>query len=94
MQRTLGRAYQRLQGNHPRRPDGNRTMEAFCDALFAIGLLAFPAGIAVGLWGCIGKFEPSRVAAGLGLIIISPLALLLWERLAWEPFIERLSQMD
>ena len=94
MQRTLGRAYQRLQGNHPRRADGNWVMELFYDALFAFGLIAFPAGAALLLWGCIARFEPARMSAGVALMLLSPLALLVWERLAWEPFVERLSQMD
>ncbi len=94
MQRTLDRAYQRIQGNHPRRPDGARGMELFCDALLALGVLAFAAGLALILWGCIVRFEPIRIAAGAALVIFGPLVLLLWERLAWEPFAERLSQMD
>ncbi len=93
MQRTLGRAYQRLRGGHPRRPEGERAMELFCDALFALGVLAFPAGVALISWGCIAKFERIRIAAGAALVILSPLVMLLWERLAWEPVIERLSQM-
>lgn len=94
MQRTLGRAYQRLQGNHPRRPDGQRGMEVFCDALLALGVLALPAGVALIVWGCLARFEPIRIVAGSALVILSPLVLLLWERLAWEPFREHLSQLS
>ena len=94
MQRTLDRAYQRLQGKHPRRRQGARHMEYLCDALLALGVLAFPAGLALILWGCFARFDPIRLAAGLALAILSPLVLFLWERLAWEPFVQRLSQMD
>jgi hypothetical protein len=69
-------------------------MELFCDALLVFGVLAFPAGVGLALWGCIAKFEPVRLASGAALTILGPLALLLWERLAWEPFIERFSHMD
>ena len=93
MQRTLGRAYQRLQGNHPRRPDGQRAMELFCDVLLAFGVIAFPAGVALIVWGCLAGFGPIRIVAGSALVILSPLVLVLWERLAWEPFREHLSQL-
>ncbi len=94
MQRTLGRAYQRLQGNHPRRQDGERFMELVCDAILVLAVLDFLGGVALIVWGCITGLEPIRIAAGVVLVILSPLLLLLWERMAWEPFAERLAQMD
>ncbi len=94
MQRTLGRACQRLQGNHPRRPDGHRLMELLCDAILALAGLVFVGGLGLIAWGCIGQFEPIRVVAGGALVIATPFVLLFWERLAWEPFEERLSQLS
>ncbi len=96
MQRTLGRAYQRLKGNHPRRPEGwgHRAMEIFCDALLAFGALAIPIGIGLVVWGCATGFVVGRLAAGAILVTLGPVALILWEHLAWEPFGERLSQLS
>ena len=92
MQRTLSRAYQRLRGNHPRRPDGNHAVELFCDAVLALGVLDFLAGVALIAWGCAAGFEPFRIIAGAVMLIHSPAVLWLWEKLAWEPFFERLAQ--
>lgn len=95
MQRTLGRAYQRLQGGHPRRPASvyGRAMEFFCDGLLALAGIAFVGGVALIVWSFLPSFAPLRLAAGLALLATSPLVLLLWERLAWEPFEMRLSQL-
>jgi len=94
MQRTLGRAYQRLQGNHPRRPDGHRATELFCDALLLLGVLAVPVGAWLFVWGCVARFDLVRLGGGVVFLILGPLVLLLWERLAWEPFGKRLSQLS
>lgn len=94
MQQTLGRAYQRLRGNHPRRQDGNHAIELLYDALLAFGVLALPAGVALVVWGCLDRFEPVRTGGGAALIVLSPSVLLLWERLAWAPFVDRISRMD
>ncbi len=96
MQRTIGRAYQRLKGNHPRRPEGfgHRVMEIFCDVLLGFGALAIPIGIGLVVWGCLTGFDLARIGIGAALVVVGPLALLAWEHLAWEPFEERLSQLS
>ena len=95
MQRTLGRAYQRLRGNHPRRSpslDG-RAMEIVCDCLLAFAALDFLIGLAFTIWSVLSGAGPMSILAGVILVGLGPLLLLLWERLAWEPLASRLSQM-
>jgi hypothetical protein len=96
MQRALGRAYQRFQGEHPRRPASasGRAMELICDGLLVLAFASLPAGIGVAVSGLIGGVHPTRLAIGGGLVAAGPLLLLAWERLAWEPFAKRLSQLD
>ena len=95
MQRAIGRAYQRLQGAHPRRPPSRagRAMEIFCDALLVLAAATFVAGLGLAAWSFFPAFAPFRLAAGVALVTVGPLLLLLWERLAWEPFEKVLSQL-
>jgi hypothetical protein len=69
-------------------------MELFCDGLLALSVLVFLAGLGLIAWGCIAAFEIVRIVAGVALLILSPVVLLLWERLAWAPFAKHLSQLS
>ena len=95
MQRAVARAYQRLQGNHPRRPPAPfaRTMEVLCDGLLGLAVVAFLGGVGLIVWGLVAGFAPIRLIAGLVLLAVSAVLLLLWERFAWEPFIKQFSQL-
>ncbi|HVN01571.1 MAG TPA: hypothetical protein VMT68_15295 [Caulobacteraceae bacterium] len=96
MQRALGRAYQRLQGAHPRRQDtaSGRAAEIACDALLVAAGAALIGGLGLVAASLVGGFDPARLALGAGLVAASPALLLVWERLAWEPFAKRLARMD
>jgi len=95
MRRALGRAYQRVQGNHPRRPasPSAKIMTLVCDAMLAAAAIAFVAGVGLVAWSVFAGPEPVRIVVGLALVAIGPMLLLAWERLAWEPFIKRFSQL-
>ncbi len=96
MQRQLGRAYQRLQGAHPRRPPSlsGHAMEFFCDVLLALAATSLVGGLGLIVWSFFPALSPLRLGAGLAALVASPLLLLLWERLAWEPFAKRLAQLS
>lgn len=96
MQRALGRAYQRFQGGHPRRPPSKGTplAELVCDALLLLAIATFLAGVAVVVAGLIGGVHVARLLVGGALVLAGPVLLLVWERLAWEPFVKRLSHLD
>ena len=96
MQRALARAHQRLQGNHPRRPSAPfaRTTEILCDILLAAAVVAFLAGVALFVWAIVSGLGLFKIFAGLALLAIGPILLLIWERVAWEPFGRNLSQLS
>jgi hypothetical protein len=96
MQRALARAHQRLQGNHPRRPPAPfaRTTEILCDILLAASAVAFLAGVGLTVWAIVGRLGLVQLCSGLALLAIGPVLLLIWERVAWEPFGRRLSQLS
>jgi hypothetical protein len=95
MQRTLNRAYQRLQGNHPRRPPSwiNRAIETVLDLLFFGAILVFLGGIALIVWSLAAGFEITLFSVGLALLVLGPVLLLLWERVGWEPVAKRFSKL-
>lgn len=95
MQRALNRAYQRLQGNHPRRPKTDFSWLAHLgtDALLVSAVLAVLAGAGLIVWAFADGVQAARLTAGLALIALGPALLYLWERVAWKPFAERLSKL-
>jgi len=69
-------------------------MALICDGLLVLGLGALLTGPALIAWGCVANFAPVRMGTGVGLVVVGALVLLLWERLAWEPFGDRLSRLS
>ena len=96
MRRAIGRAYQRVKGVHPRRPKSNdsRVAEFGCDLLLIAAGVAVLGGFGLGAWGLVGALQPLKILLGLGLVGLGLALLLFWERVAWEPFAERLSQLS
>lgn len=96
MQRAIGRAYQRVKGAHPRRPKStHRWMaELGCDLLLIAAGVALLGGFGLAIWGMLGGLQLVKIVLGLGLLVLGPILLLLWERVAWEPFVERLSHLS
>lgn len=95
MQRTLNRVYQRIQGNHPRRPPSlpGRAMELLCDVLLVLAVSAVLAGVILVVASLIDGLPLLRLGLGLASLALGPALLLLWERLAWAPFAKRLSEL-
>ena len=96
MQRTIGRAYQRLCGAHPRRPksDVSRLLELACDALLAASALALLGGLDLALWGLFGGFLTEHLLLRLVLVGCGLILLFTWERLAWAPFARPLDELS
>jgi hypothetical protein len=96
MQRAIGRAYQRVKGAHPRRPKSDHSwiMELGCDLLLIAAGVAVLSGFGLAVWGMLGVLQPVKIGIGVGLLALGPVLLLLWERVAWEPFAERLSHLS
>lgn len=96
MQRTIGRAYKRFLGAHPRRPksDVSHLLELGCDALLAAAVLAVLGGLALALWGVFGVFSAEDLLLGLVLAGCGVILLCTWERLAWEPFAQQLDELS
>lgn len=94
MQRALNRAYQRLQGNHPRRPKSNFSWLAHlaADGLLVCAALSFLGGVGLVAWALIDGLDAARLALGVALILLGPALLYLWEKVAWDPFAERLTE--
>jgi hypothetical protein len=69
-------------------------METFCDLLLAVAIAAFLGGLVLLVLNFIGGFHFAGFALGLASLVLGPVLLLVWERLAWEPFAKRLSQLD
>ena len=95
MQRAIGRAYQRVKGAHPRRPKSDHSwmVELGCDLLLIAAGVAVLGGFGLVVWEMLGALQPVKIAVGLGLLALGPVLLLIWERVAWEPFVERLSHL-
>lgn len=96
MQRAIGRARQRLQGEHPRRPKSTigLLVEISCDLLLAAAAAAVLGGVALVVWAILDGWNPARMVAGLCLLAMGPVILLIWERIAWAPFVEHLSDLS
>jgi hypothetical protein len=96
MQRAIGRAYQRLRGNHPRRPKSafSLVIEISCDMLLGAAAMAAFAGAALLVWGLLAGVAVNLLIGG-GLLLGAAAALLLaWEWLAWKSFGETLSELS
>lgn len=97
MRRTIGRAYKRLRGAHPRRPksDVSHLLELACDALLVASALAVLGGLTLALRGVFGGgFSAEDFILGLVLIGCGVVLLCTWERLAWEPFAQQLDELS
>jgi len=96
MQRAIGRAYQRLQGAHPRRPRNRYSLlvEIGCDVLLGAVVLSSLAAFALLAWAMYAGFTAAAIALVIGLVGLSAALLLVWERVAWEPLAERLSEIS
>ena len=96
MQRTIGRAYQRLRGTHPRRPRSgiSHLLELACDALLAASALALLSGLDVAIWGLFGGFTMERLVLGFVLVGCGLVLLFTWERLAWAPLARQLDELS
>ena len=88
MKRAAGRAYQRIRGAHPRRPKTGTSLlvDITCDLLLAASAAGLLGGMAVLLWATVSGLDTTRLVAGAALIGVGGVLLLLWERIAWEPF--------
>lgn len=96
MQRAVGRAYQRLKGAHPRRPKSpySGLLELACDLLLACAGAAVAGAVGVLIWGVVGGFAMWIGLASFGLAVLAAGLLLTWEKVAWEPFVERLTELS
>jgi len=96
MRRTLGRAYRRFHGDHPRRPPGplSRVTEILTDVLLGAGFVLGIAGLAIAVGNLIRGPHPLGVTLGGGLALLGAALLLLWERVAWEPFEDQLRDLS
>jgi hypothetical protein len=94
MKRAAGRAYQRLKGAHPRRPKSqtSKLAEIGCDLLLGMAAFGTLGGLILLVWATMTGLRPERLAAGAALIGLGALLLILWERIAWEPFVRELGQ--
>lgn len=94
MKRAVVRAYRRVQGAHPRRPKSRHSLwlDLACDLLLALAATGLLGGVAVLLWGLATGARLSQLLAGAGLFVLGAALLLAWERIAWEPFVEALSE--
>lgn len=93
MKRAVGRAYRRMQGAHPRRPKTSSRWlaELACDFLLTSAAAGVLAGVALALWGVAAGGRLPQLVSGLAFFVIGAGLLLVWERVAWEPFAEDLS---
>lgn len=87
MKRAVGRAYQRLKGEHPRRPKSktNGLVEVACDLLLGLAALGMIGGLALLLWATVSGLHPAKLLGGAAAIGLGAGLLLLWERIVWEP---------
>lgn len=67
--------------------------ELGCDLLLIAAGVAALGGFGLAVWGMLGAMQPVKIVIGLGLFALGPVLLLIWERVAWEPFAERLSHL-
>lgn len=95
MQRAIGRAYQRFQGGHPRRPSSRYSLliEIGCDLLLAGAILCVLGAFGLLAWAIYAGFDARTIFLCLGLMAAGAVLLLVWEHVAWKPFAERLSDM-
>jgi hypothetical protein len=94
MKRATGRAYQRLRGAHPRRPKSRTSalVEIGCDLLLGMAAAGMLGGLVVLVWATVTSLRPAQLVLGAVLIGVGGLLLLLWERIAWEPFVRELGR--
>lgn len=95
MQRALNRAYQRLQGNHPRRPKSNFSWLAHLveDTLLASAGLAVLGGAGLAVWALIDRFEVTKLVSGVAFIALGVALLYVWDKVVWQPFARSLSDL-
>ena len=95
MKRAIGRAYKRIQGRHPRREKtGNGWLvELGCDLILVGASACALAGVGLAVWAAIAGFLGSAILAVIALFALGAGLLLLWEKIAWEPFVGHLNEL-
>lgn len=96
MQRAIGRAYKRLRGAHPRRPDSRYRLlkEIACDMLLGAAFVSIVSAPVTLVWAAYSGLDLAKIMLSLGLLALGAGLLLVWEQVAWEPFVERLSHLS
>ncbi len=94
MKRATGRAYRRLKGAHPRRPITKTSTfeELGCDLLLGLAGAGMLGGLVLLVWATVTGLLLAQLVAGAALIGLGAVLLLLWERIAWEPFVQELGR--
>ena len=94
MKRAAGRAYQRIKGAQPRRPKSRTSLlvDIACDLLLTASAAGILGGMAVLVWATVSGLRLAQLVSGAALIAVGALLLLLWERIAWEPFAHEASE--
>jgi hypothetical protein len=82
-----------MKGAHPRRPKTpvRWLAELACDLLLTLAAAGLLGGVALALWGLAAGGRLPQLLAGLAAFAIGAVLLLVWERVAWEPFAEELA---
>jgi hypothetical protein len=95
MQRALNRAYQRLQGNHPKRPKTklSHLAELGADVLLGAAALAVLSGVGLLIWAFADGLAAKKLIGGVVLIALGPLLLRVWERIVWDELADDLSKL-
>jgi hypothetical protein len=94
MKRAVHRAYRRLQGAHPRRPPSKTKIlaEIGCDLLLALAVFGILGGAGVLVWATATGFHVTFLLCGVAMIGLGAVLLLIWERVAWDPFVRELGE--
>jgi hypothetical protein len=94
MKRAVHRAYRRFTGAHPRRPRSRASLaaEIGCDLMLALAVFGMLGGAGVLVWATATGFHAGLLLCGALMIGLGALLLLIWERVAWEPFAEKISE--
>jgi hypothetical protein len=64
------------------------------DAMLAAAALAALGGGVLIVLAVLDGFEPMQALAGAALVALAALLLYVWEKLAWEPFVEQMSELS
>lgn len=94
MKRAAGRACQRLRGAHPRRPMTRTSAleEIGCDLMLGLAGAGMLGGLILLVVATVTGLHFIQLLVGAALIGLGALLLLLWEQIAWEPFVQELGR--